>query len=128
MLNTLFKHKADKHGLHDVLKDPAFKKYKKAIDTETSATSFATKTQLIKFDDKLKALIMVIKVNTNPFELDMLTMKYVMRDLYWMKMSFVDPGQSQKAISMYGAWSEDCYNTMLDVWPYSTMIFPRQHI
>lgn len=128
LLLKVFKDKADKNGLHEVLKDPAFKKYKKAIDLETSSTKFDSKSQLIKFDDKLKAMIMVMKTNNNPKNLDMLTMKYVMRDLYWMRQSFADPGQSQKAMTMYGAWAEDCYNTQLDVWPYSTIIFPRENI
>jgi len=85
LLLKVFKDKADKNGLHEVLKDPAFKKYKKAIDLETSSTKFDSKSQLIKFDDKLKAMIMVMKTNNNPKNLDMLTMKYVMRDLYWMR-------------------------------------------
>ena len=108
-LNDIFS-KTGKDNLHSVLKDPAFKKYKAAIDVETKASNFASKSQVIKFDDKLKAMLMIMR-NIDKKTPDMVTMKYVLRDLYWMKKSFEDPGQAQKAATIYGQWAIDCYNT-----------------
>ncbi len=50
------------------------------------------------------------------------------RDLYWMMRSFRDPGEAQTAMTTYGRWVTGCYNTMSDLWPYTTDNYPRQTV
>ena len=60
--------------------------------------------------------------------LDETTQKYILRDLYWCIKSFSDPGQAQQAMSIYGRWLNSCYDSMSDLWPYSTDNYPRQSL